>query len=97
MTGAIAMTDFNYDVPGEFYSRKSPGYRKPSGLAYQRFNTAAEAIRFAMEDISPAALGGCTLVVEEERLGVKELKALYVSPSFPLPRRKGNLDKAIVS
>ena len=84
------MTDFNYDVPGEFYSRKSPGFRKPSGLAYQRFNTAAEAIRFAMEDISPAALGGCALVVEGERLGEKELKVLYASPNFPLSRRKDN-------
>ena len=81
------MTEFNYDVPGEFYSRKSPGFRKPSGLAFQRFDTAAEAIRFAMEDISPAALGGCTLVVEGERLGAAELKALYASPNFPLPKR----------
>jgi hypothetical protein len=79
------MTDFNYDMPGEFYSRKSQGLG-PSGLTYRRFKTVAEAIRFAMEDLSSAALGGCMLEVGGERFGGKELKALYASPRFPLQR-----------
>jgi hypothetical protein len=82
------MTDFNYDMPGEFYSRKSQGLG-PSGLAYRRFDTVAEAIRFAIEDLSPAALGGCMLEVGGQRFGGKEVKALYASPRFPLQRAKG--------
>jgi hypothetical protein len=81
------MTDFNYDVPGEFYSRKTQGLR-PSGLTYHRFDTVAEAIRFAMEKVSSRDLGGCTLEVEGERFGAKELRALYASPRFPLRRAK---------
>jgi hypothetical protein len=79
------MTDFSYDVPGEFYSRKAQGLR-PSGLTYHRFATVAEAIRFAMEKVSARDLGGCTLEVEGQRFGAKELRALYASPKFPLKR-----------
>lgn len=77
--------DFNYDNPGEFYSRKTQGPR-PRGLSYHRFDTVAEAIRFAMEDLSSAALGGCMLEANGERFGAKELRALYASPRFPLRR-----------
>ena len=79
------MPDFNYDNPGEFYSRKTQGPR-PRGLSYHRFDIVAEAIRFAMEDLSSAALGGCMLEANGERFGAKELRALYASPRFPLRR-----------
>lgn len=82
---SIIMTDFNYDMPGEFYSRKTQSMR-PSGLTYQRFETVAEAIRFAIEDLPSAALGGCMLEADGERFGAKELRALYASPRYPLRR-----------
>ena len=79
------MTDFDYEMPGEFYSRKKQGMR-PSSLTYQRFGTVAEAIRFAMEDLPSAALGGCMLETNGERFGARELRELYASPRYPLPR-----------
>jgi hypothetical protein len=79
------MTDFNYEMPGEFYSRKSQGM-KPSGMTYQRFATAAEAIRFAVEALPSAAFAGCMLEANDERFGAKELRALYASPNYPLRR-----------
>ena len=82
---SITMTEFNYNMPGEFYSRKTQGM-KPSGLTYQRFDTVAEAIRFAIENLPSAALGGCLLEADGERFGAKELRALYASPRYPLQR-----------
>jgi hypothetical protein len=79
------MTNFDYAVPGEFYSRKRSG-RKPTGLTYQRFDLAAEAIRFAIEDLPSAAFTGCMLEASGERFGARELRALYESPRYPLPR-----------
>jgi hypothetical protein len=79
------MTDFDYKMPGEFYSRKRQGMR-PSSLTYQRFDTVAEAIRFAMEDLPSAAVGGCMLEADGERFGARELRELYTSPRYPLPR-----------
>jgi hypothetical protein len=79
------MTDFDYEMPGEFYSRKKQGMR-PSSLTYQRFGTVAEAIRFAMEDLPSAALGGCLLETNGERFGARELRELYANPRYPLPR-----------
>jgi hypothetical protein len=79
------MTDFNYEIPGEFYSRKSQGM-KPTGLTYQRFNTVAEAIRFAIEDLPSAAFGGCMLEADGERFGARELRALYANSKYPLRR-----------
>jgi hypothetical protein len=85
------MTDFNYKVPGEFYSRDGlrPGSK---GLNYRRFDTVAEAIRFAMEDLPSAAVGSCMLEANGERFGARELRELYASPRYPLARptlRKG--------
>jgi hypothetical protein len=80
------MTDFDYKMPGEFYSRKRQGMG-PSSLVYQRFDTAAEAIRFAMENLPLAAFGGCMLEANGERFGARELRELYASPRYPLLRR----------
>jgi hypothetical protein len=80
------MTDFNYEMPGEFYSRKRQG-AKPTGLTYQRFKTAAEAIRFAVETLPSSALPGSMLEAGGERFGGKELTALYANPRYPLRRR----------
>jgi hypothetical protein len=79
------MTNFNYEMPGEFYSRKRQGMR-PSGLAYHRFDTVAEAIRFAIEDLPSAALAGCMLETDGQRFGASELRELYASPRYPLRR-----------
>jgi hypothetical protein len=79
------MSSFNYEMPGEFYSRKRQGSR-PSGLTYRRFDTAAEAIRFAIEELPSSAFMGCMLEANDERFGARELRALYASPRYPLQR-----------
>jgi hypothetical protein len=50
------MSGFNYRAPAELYpSRIKKGRGR---ITYRRFNTAAEALRFAMEEIPPAVLLG---------------------------------------
>ena len=56
-------------------------------LTFQRFSHASEAIRFAIEELPPQALDGCSLEVNEERFFGKEIRPLYESDDYPLPRR----------
>ena len=49
--------EFDYSVPAEFFAGRALAYKRAI-LAYQRFDHAAEAIRFAMEELSPSLLRG---------------------------------------
>lgn len=79
------MAGFNYRLPGEIFIRKHAGMRRP-GLTYRRFDTAAEAVRFAIESLSATALTACTVETDGKRLGSRELKVLYAAASYPLVR-----------
>jgi hypothetical protein len=58
-------------------------------VRYRRFDRAAEAIRFAMEEMPPLQLLGATIEVGEERFGHENIRALYESEAYPLKRRAG--------
>ena len=76
---------FDYGAPAELFpSRSKKG--KSGQIAYKRFDTAAEAIRFAIEEIpAPALLGAC-LEVDEGRFGMQEIHHLYEHAAYPLKR-----------
>lgn len=57
-------------------------------LAFRRFSEAAEAIRFAVEELSPALLNGCTLEIGEDEYFGRAIRPLYDHSSFPLLRCK---------
>jgi hypothetical protein len=79
--------EFDYQASAEFFpTRKRIPRRQP--LAYKRFAQAAQAIRFAMEDLSPELLIGAFLEVDERRYGSDDIRRLYESSHYPLPRRR---------
>jgi hypothetical protein len=78
------LNEFDYDAPAELFPRS--GKRNRGQVSYKRFDTAAEAIRFAIEEIhSPALLSAC-LQVKEARFELREIGELYESEAYPLKR-----------
>lgn len=61
---------------------------KREPVSYKRFDSAAEAIRYAVEDLNPELLVGAVLEVDEERFDGEAIRDLYASSGFPLPRSK---------
>ena len=61
---------FDYGAPAELFpSRMKKGRGRTT---YKRFDTAAEAIRFAMEEVPLPALLGAYLEVDEARYGLRK-------------------------
>ena len=75
---------FNYDACAELFLARSRATRSRS--KGRRFDTAAEAIRFVVEGLPAAVSAGAYLLVEDARLGMEEVRCLYVSAGFPLSR-----------
>ena len=84
-TGSTAEL-FDYSTGAELYSSKfSRRGRQP--LIYRRFVSAAEAIRFAIEDLPAQFLIGTYLEVDETRFPSAEIRRLYASTHYPFARR----------
>jgi hypothetical protein len=83
---ASPMGEFDYNAAAELYStRKRMLRRQP--LGYKRFAQAAQAIRFAIEDLPSELLIGAFLEVGEERYDGDKIRRLYESAEYPLARR----------
>jgi hypothetical protein len=80
------MAEFDYNAAAELFStRKRLPRHQP--LGYRRFAQAAQAIRFAIEDLPPEHLLGAYLEVGEERFDSGGIRQLYDSADYPLARR----------
>src|ERR1700741_1369075 len=77
---------FNFNTSADLFPaaiRK----KKRAGFAYRRFGTAAEAVRFAIEELPADSLNGAYLQVDEARFDQVGIRSLYESQDFPLERR----------
>ena len=77
---------FDYNAGAELFPpriRKSPYQR----FGYKRFALAADAVRFAIEELPPELLIGAILEVDGERYGGDQIRRLYDGDDFPLARR----------
>jgi hypothetical protein len=79
------MTRFDYSAPGELFSARSVSMR--SRVTYKRFDSAAKAIRFAVEVLSADVLRATTLEVSEVRVRGDDIRLLYQHPDYPLRRK----------
>src|SRR5450432_865652 len=83
--GSLTMA-FSYNTAAELFPaaiRK----KKRAGFAYRRFDTAAAAVQFAIEELPADSLNGAYLQVDEARFDQSGIRTLYESQDFPLPRR----------
>jgi hypothetical protein len=80
------MAKFDYSAAAELFPSRGRLRRRQS-ITYKRFAEASHAIRFAMEDLPPAALLGAYLEVDEHRYGSDDIRRLYESDGYPLIRR----------
>ena len=79
------MAGFDYDAPADLFPARSRHGRRPVG--YRRFATAAEAIRFAIEQMPVEFLDGTILEVENDRVDGARIMTLYDSADYPLVRK----------
>lgn len=68
-----------------FPARRRKFRREPVG--YGRFARAADAIRFAIEELPPELLRDARLEVDEETFDREGIRRLYESREYPLARR----------
>ena len=79
------MATFDYNAGAELFPprlRKSPHQR----FGYRRFAVAADAIRFAVEELPRELLLGAILEVDVERYGGGQIRRLYDAADFSLLR-----------
>jgi len=75
------MPHFDYNAPAELFLAKRT---KSSREKYRRFATAAEAIRYAVEDLRTPRAFGTWLEVGDERFNSNEIQQLYEAKDYPL-------------
>jgi hypothetical protein len=75
------MPPFDYNAPAELFLAKRT---KSSRENYRRFATAAEAIRYAVEDLRTPRAFGAWLEVGDERFNGNEIQRLYEASDYPL-------------
>ena len=87
------MDKFDYGVPAELFPGRNRKVVKKVG--YRRFETAADAIRFAIEMLPEPLLLGAYIEIDEHRLGYKDIQALYASAQYPLKKTPVLVDDGI--
>ena len=79
------MAKFDYSAPAEIFG--TGGFsRQRKTIAYRRFPSGAEAVRFAVEGVPASLQRGIVLESDEDRFDHRDIRALYDAEQYPLPR-----------
>lgn len=81
---SAAAAEQDYLPEAELFAVQRHGRKRD--LFYRRFDTAAEAIKFAVEEM-PADSASLILETEFSRFDAEGIAALYAAEAFPLARR----------
>jgi hypothetical protein len=76
---------FDYSTEAELFCTR-PRNSRQQAPGYKRFARAADAIRFAIETLSPQVLIGTYLEVDEVRFKGADIRSLYDSADYPFAR-----------
>lgn len=79
------MAKFNYNAPADLFPARSKVGHRPVG--YRRFDTAAQAIRYAVEEMPAVFLDETVLESDSERIKGADIRQLYSSTDYPLARK----------
>src|SRR3954451_23832889 len=90
-----AMAVFDYTAAAELFPARTDAQASPvrgrrvrrEPVGYGRFARAADAIRFAIEELPASLLPEACLEVEDEIFDVEGIRKLYESDDYPLVRR----------
>jgi hypothetical protein len=74
------MDSFNYNAPAELFPTR--GRKSKGPMYYRRFDTAAQAIRFAIEELPAPMLVGAYLQVEDDRFDSEQIRVLYENAAY---------------
>jgi hypothetical protein len=80
------MAFFDYGAAAELFPSRQRT-RTLGAVKYMRFAAAADAIRYAVEEIPADSFGKTFLEVNEERFDSKGIRRLYDCAEYPLPRQ----------
>ena len=81
---------FDYQAEAELFPARNRRSTRQL-MKYRRFAHAADAVRFAIEELNPEFFLGAHLEVDEERYDGPGIRRLYESADYPLDRRGARL------
>jgi hypothetical protein len=85
---AAGAEPFDYAREAELYSARPGRTARRQQIGYRRFTRAAEAIQYAIEELPAKHLIGAYLEVGDTRFEHQQIRRLYDSARYPLPRRE---------
>lgn len=80
------MDIFDFNSPAEVFTIMGR-FKSRGKLSYTRFDTAAQAVRFVIEELPSNLLNGTTLESSEDRFDKRKILQLYNRQDYPLERR----------
>lgn len=89
------MARFDYSAPAEVFAGRS--MRGARNMMYQRFDTGAEALRFAIEVMPQPNLKGAIIETDERCYWHAEIQKLYDAPEYPFQRKQLKIENGLSS